>query len=205
MPDAVAARLLAHLGSGTLRPNKLRKLVCDAASGVSWTQFAQALEGLRTEGILETEQIDGAECVRVASSTAASSAPPSEHEECVMVPHHVAVHLRRKGRTKLRKIEETTKTQIKLSPFVDNKGNAALTEVQANLRAEGMTVEDAKKRVSACKLFLDKMKKAFKRNPDHFRRQAGGTLEDQKQKVKKKREPTETSEELPKKKRRRYF
>ena len=129
MPDAVAARLLAHLGSGTLRPNKLRKLVCDAASGVSWTQFAQALEGLRTEGILETEQIDGAECVRVASSTAASSAPPSEHEECVMVPHHVAVHLRRKGRTKLRKIEETTKTQIKLSPFVDNKGNAALTEV----------------------------------------------------------------------------
>ena len=55
MPDAVAARLLAHLGSGTLRPNKLRKLVCDAASGVSWTQFAQALEGLRTEGILETE------------------------------------------------------------------------------------------------------------------------------------------------------
>ena len=201
MPDAVAARLLAHLGSGTLRPNKLRKLVCDAASGVSWTQFAQALEGLRTEGILETEQIDGAECVRVASSTAASSAPPSEHEECVMVPHHVAVHLRRKGRTKLRKIEETTKTQIKLKPFVDNKGNAALTEVQATLRAEGATVEDAKKRVSACKLFLEKMKKAFKRNPDHFQRQAGGTLEEQKQ-MKKKREKAEISEGLPKKKRR---
>ena len=216
MPD-LRASILDSLGSVALKPNKLRKVVV-AATKCDWTEFAKALDGLKAKGTVEETELDGAVHVRIAGSEATVSAPAassSAREESVMLPHAVALNLRRKGRKKLKNIEETTKTRIKLAPFVDNKGNTE-TQVCATLRADG-DEEESSRRIKACKLFLDKMGTAFQKNPERFTRKAGGTLDEQETQTKRptpksspkkardgpKDEEAPTGTEAPKKKRKR--
>ena len=232
-----------------IRPNKLRKIICKDVEGTNWTQYQRVLDLLIEEKKLKTTMINKELSICPLSDTSNnmkdsstksnghdekdtsldSSGESSSHGTKMKIPLAIVYHLIKKGQKKLKSLELNSKTKFTFSEVslsaVKKKDfdiNEETTFIIKSHDDDG-DEEVAKKHIKTAKLYVSKMDKAFKVNPERFcRRKAGGTMKEQQeakkmkqdavQKKKKKistqnndRDKEEGVTSQPKKKRRKFY
>lgn len=202
----VAALTTAHV-----RPNKLRKIVCQRVPGTDWNQYRRIVDALVAQGSLRTRTVDQ-ERVLLSNDGALASAPssssPTEEEEetrqpvlteILEVPFAIILHLTKKGHRKKKNVEVNTKTKVVFDDDTNEAlwSNKSVEEVErGGILMISKTVvdeehrEQAEKQLKAAKHMVSQMVKAFRDNPERFvvARAGGGTLAEQKAERKRKTE-----------------
>ena len=198
-----------------IRPNKLRKLICKDVEGTNWTQYQRVLDLMIEKKILKTCMISEELTICSLSNTSDkkdlstksgqdgmntfnSRESSSSHSTKMKVPLAIVYHLVKKGQKKLKNLELNSKTKfsfteatllaVKKTDFDINEETSFII----NSLDDSGDEEVAMKHIKTAKLYVSKMAKAFKVNPEHFcRRQAGGTMKEQQQAKKMKHDATQ--------------
>lgn len=204
--DVIRTAILATVKrtQDSIRPNKLRKIVCKELKETNWTQFQRVLDSMiKQDSIYTTKGKDGDMTIRLCQegSRQIRSIPTvdgalqqnTEETTAIMlqVPQVIIFHLIAKGRRKQKNIELNTKTKISFDKSVHEKVEASNFDKQMSVTITKLfssgpdesaadAKETARKHLKTAKLMITKMLKAYETNPEHFRpKKAGGTLAEQ--------------------------
>jgi len=179
---------LASVPDPWIRPNKLRKIVCqkkeDGSISIDWTQFQNSLDGLVQEDIVKTRNNDDGQLLIIVPKRENNSGEVAEEKKkkndetskhlTIKIPLGIALHLSRKGGKKKHNIENNTKTKL----IVGRRNNISDDSTELSIHCYS---DKAERRLNTAMTIISAMLKAYKENPDHFVHQkGGGTLEEQK-------------------------
>jgi len=155
---------LEGLDVDSVRPNKLRKLVC-RKSGCNWDQYAGVLTVMIEDKEVKTRQEKG-EQVLLKLAGAKSSKDKDENEErnqlnkiTIMIPTEVAFNMIRKDRAKQKKIEMRTGTKLEFRN---------LDRLKLNSDAKVTITADSSSKFEAVEEAINKLTRAYKKNPNAF-------------------------------------
>lgn len=182
-----------------VKPNKLRKIVCKIVSSTNWTQFQRVLDKLIETGKVKLSGEEQGDKVLILPTDKNDKKKSQKNDEpcsqalndTIEVPVEIVSNLLRKGKKKQKNIEINTKTKLKFDKDVllavrksdfGTKQNTIIT-ISSEILDD---IEIAKKHVKAAKLMIHKMVQAYKENPDHYMRKAGGTFAEQDEAKKRK-------------------
>mmetsp|Transcript_14341 Transcript_14341/g.19974 ORF Transcript_14341/g.19974 Transcript_14341/m.19974 type:complete len:240 (-) Transcript_14341:23-742(-) len=198
--EAILAVLASLTTVNSIRPNKLRKIICKQVKGTNWTQYQVVLDRMVSENAIQTKKEEG-EKVLLATGDVNTEEPTKESriqtkKTTLQIPQAVARHLTRKGHSKQKNIEKNTKTMMKIDR--SQKDEVSLTieaeyptnesEDEDNKNDDNDVEEIVQKRINAAALLIKNMIKSYKKNPEHFEKKAGGTFAEQAEAKKRKEE-----------------
>lgn len=180
----------------SIRPNKLRKIICKKIDGTNWTQYQRVLDSLIEGKLLRAKAVNGELMILPSLANCQDQSKKQEQEssleykkksEVISVPLAIIRHLTKKGRQKQSNIEKNSKSKISFSK--ESLGAVRTKQFnhgdQANITITKYYEDDeelANKQLKNALLMVTKMVQAYNNNPDHFRQtEAGGTLKHQKE------------------------
>ena len=219
--EKVAGAIIQELTSldDHIRPNKLRKIICKAMKGTTWTQYQQVLDSLKEKKSVQTCMLNNEEMINPLGikegkgQTPGKSAKPTELQKTTQkndtinttmkIPLAIVYHLLKKKQKKQRNLEENTKTKftfdsktlnvVKSKKF-DPKEIIVFT-IQSLLYDDKSTSE---KHFKTVKYHVNRMVKSFETNPDHFApKKEGGTFAEQDEIKKRKFEVMKKKKQNP--------
>jgi len=196
--EVIKKEIIAAIGNVkvSIRPNKLRKIICKKIDGTNWTQYQIVLDSLIEEKVLRAKALNGelmilpslADCQdQSKKQECENSLEVKKKSEVISVPLAVIRHLIKKGRQKQNNIEKNSKSKMS---FSNESLGAVRTKNfnhgdQADITITKHYEDDeelANKQLKNALLMVTKMVQAYNDNPDRFRQtEAGGTLKHQKE------------------------
>lgn len=139
--------------STSVRPNKLRKIICKQLPATNWTQYQRVLDSLVENKCVHLQEINGEKLIVVSQTGNSQSAIGTNVEltqtvdgntralmtdrEEIQVPFEIFLHLTKKGRKKQKNIETNTKTKI---TFHNEKSDSNKIRSEDNLKGSSCTV-----------------------------------------------------------------
>lgn len=93
----------------SMRPNKLRKIICKKVDGTNWTQYQRVLESILESKILKTKAVDGEMMILPSLANCQNQTKKLEDKdssdvkkktEVIEVPLAIIRHLLKKGHKK---------------------------------------------------------------------------------------------------------
>jgi len=185
----------------SIRPNKLRKVICKKVDGTNWTQYQRVLDSILEEKILKTKAVDGELMILPSRANCQSQTENLEEKnssdvkkktEVMSVPLAIIRHLVKKGHKKQNNIEKNSKSKIRFSKesmvAIRTKDFNPADQAELTItKYYGDDEELATKQLKNALLMVNKMVKAYNDSPDHFHQtDAGGTLKHQEEVKKRK-------------------
>mmetsp|Transcript_32920 Transcript_32920/g.39451 ORF Transcript_32920/g.39451 Transcript_32920/m.39451 type:complete len:240 (+) Transcript_32920:75-794(+) len=185
----------------SIRPNKLRKVICKKVDGTNWTQYQRVLDSILEEKILKTKAVDGELMILPSRANCQSQTENLEEKnssdvkkktEVMSVPLAIIRHLVKKGHQKQNNIEKNSKSKIRFSKesmvAIRTKDFNPADQAELTItKYYGDDEELATKQLKNALLMVNKMVKAYNDSPDHFHQtDAGGTLKHQEEVKKRK-------------------
>jgi len=202
--DIVKAEIIStidKMDAMSIRPNKLRKIICKKVDGTNWSQYQRVLDSILEEKILKTKAIDGelmilpsrADCQsQTENLEEKNSSDVKKKTEVMSVPLAIIRHLVKKGHKKQNNIEKNSKSKIRFSKesmvAIRTKDFNPADQAELTItKYYGDDEELATKQLKNALLMVNKMVKAYTDSPDHFHQNdAGGTLKHQEEVKKRK-------------------
>jgi len=202
--DIVKAEIIStidKMDAMSIRPNKLRKIICKKVDGTNWSQYQRVLDSILEEKILKTKAVDGELMILPSRANCQSQTENLEEKnssdvkkktEVMSVPLAIIRHLVKKGHQKQNNIEKNSKSKIRFSKesmvAIRTKDFNPADQAELTItKYYGDDEELATKQLKNALLMVNKMVKAYNDSPDHFHQtDAGGTLKHQEEVKKRK-------------------
>lgn len=197
--EVIKKEIIANIDNvqvSSIRPNKLRKIICKKIDGTNWTQYQRVLDSLIEGNVLRAKAVNGELMILPSLANCQNQSKKQEREnsseckkksEVILAPLAIIRHLIKKGHQKQNNIEKNSKSKISFSKesLEAVRSKQFNHGDQANITITKYYEDDeelADKQMKNALLMVTKMVQAYNNNPDHFRQtEAGGTLKYQKE------------------------